>query len=316
MPLTREQYVERLDARTELPWPKAPPIDPPKAKPKITQMPVRCVFWTVYGTLVAVPTGELLFEHSTDFVMDAALDKVIKEFKMWQSMSRKPGAPAAQLKEMYLKALTHLRMAGSGGEKYPEVQAERAWDDIVKKLQQKEYTFDALTYGSLDDSAKKMAYFFHASIQGSGPYPGAVDAVRMIAEGGRAQGLLADGQAFTAAQLQRCMKVQDPDFETDAYFPAVMRFISGERKAKKPSETLFKLAAQAAAAKGIAPGEVLHVGSNLARDIAPAKKAGFRTALFAGDKNSVAATPEQLKDPATRPDVMITELTQVLEVFG
>ena len=33
MPLTLEQYVERLDARTELPWPKAPPIDPPKAKP-------------------------------------------------------------------------------------------------------------------------------------------------------------------------------------------------------------------------------------------------------------------------------------------
>lgn len=316
MPLTLEQYVERLDARTELPWPKAPPIDPPKAKPKLTQMPIRCVFWTVYGTLVAVPTGELLFEHPTDFVTDAALDKVIKEFKMWQSMSRKPGAPAAQLKEMYQKALTHLRMAGSGGEKHPEVQGERAWDDVVKKLQQKEYTFDALAYGSIDDYAKKIAYFYHASIQGSGPYPGAADAVRMIAEGGRSQGLLADGQAFTAAQLQRCMKVQDPDFETDAYFPAAMRIISGEKKAKKPSDTLFKLAAQAAAAKGISPGEVLHVGSNLVRDIAPAKKAGFRTALFAGDKNSVAATPEQFKDPATRPDVMVTELAQVLEVFG
>src|SRR6188768_3418940 len=125
MPLTLEQYVERLDARTELPWPKAPPINPPQAKPKLKQFPVRCVFWTVYGTLVAVPQGELLFEHPTDFVTDAALDKVIKEFKMWQSMSRKPGAPSAQLKEMYLKALTHLRMAGSGGEKHPEVQGER-----------------------------------------------------------------------------------------------------------------------------------------------------------------------------------------------
>ncbi|HUR55808.1 MAG TPA: HAD hydrolase-like protein [Gemmataceae bacterium] len=316
MPLTLEQYVERLDARTELPWPKAPPIDPPKAKPKLTQMPVRCVFWTVYGTLVAVPQGELLFEHPTDFVMDAALDKVIKEFKMWQSMSRKPGAPAAQLKEMYLKALTHLRMAGSGGEKHPEVQGERVWDDIVKKLQQKEYTFDATTYGSIDDYVKKMAYFFHASIQGSGPYPGAADAVRMIAEGGRAQGLLADGQAFTAAQLQRCLRVEDPGFETDKYFPAALRIISGEKKAKKPSDTLFKLAAQAAAGRGISPSEVLHVGSNLARDIAPAKKAGFRTALFAGDKTSLSATPEQLKDPAFRPDVMVTELTQVLEVIG
>jgi FMN phosphatase YigB (HAD superfamily) len=58
------------------------------------------------------------------------------------------------------------------------------------------------------------------------------------------------------------------------------------------------------------------VGSNLARDIAPAKKAGFRTALFAGDKHSLGATPEQLKDPVYRPDVMLTELTQVMEVFG
>ena len=62
---------------------------------------------------------------------------------MWKSMSRKPGAPSAYMKELYRKALTTLRMTGSGGEKYPEVQAERVWDDIVKKLLQKEYTFDA-----------------------------------------------------------------------------------------------------------------------------------------------------------------------------
>ena len=50
---------------------------------------------------------------------DAALDKVIKEFKMWNSMSRKPGAPAAYLKELYRKALTVLKLAGSGGENIP-----------------------------------------------------------------------------------------------------------------------------------------------------------------------------------------------------
>ncbi|MBN9120686.1 MAG: hypothetical protein J0I06_16305, partial [Planctomycetes bacterium] len=62
MPLTLEQYVERLDSRTDLPWPAAPKIDPPKAKPKLKAMPVKAVFWTVYGTLVAVPNGELQFE--------------------------------------------------------------------------------------------------------------------------------------------------------------------------------------------------------------------------------------------------------------
>ena len=93
MPLTLEQYIERIHQRADLPWPAAPRIDPPKAKPSLHPLPVKAVFWTVYGTLVAIPQGELLFEHPQDFITDAALDKLIKEFKMWNSMSRKPGAP-------------------------------------------------------------------------------------------------------------------------------------------------------------------------------------------------------------------------------
>ena len=314
MPLTLEQYVERLDSRTDLPWPAAPKIDAPKAKPKIKQMPVKAVFWTVYGTLVAIPQGELLFEHPQEFVTDVAFEKLIKEFKMWNSMSRKPGAPSAYMKELYNKALTTLRMTGSGLEKFPEVQVERVWEDIVKKLFQKEYTFDAAVYGSMNEYVKKIAYFYHASIQGSGAYPDAVEALRLGADRGLVQGLLADGQCFTVGQLQRCLKQQDPNFDLNAIIPPAMRIISADKKARKPSETLFKAALSAVAVKGLSPSEVLHVGSNLERDIAPAKKQGFRTALFAGDKNSLAATPEQLQDPATRPDAMITELPQVLEL--
>jgi len=314
--MTLEQYIERLDSRSDLPWPAAPQIDPVKAKPSLQALPVKAVFWTVYGTLVAIPGGELQFEHSHDFVTDAALDKVIKEFKMWNSMSRKPGAPSAYMKELFRKALTTMQMAGSGGEKHPEIQVERVWDDIVKKLLQKDYTYDASIYGSMADYVKKIAYFYHASIQGTGAYPGAADALKLVADQSITQGLLGDGQCFTVGQLQRGLKQQDPGFELNAVVPESLRIISGEKKAKKPSETLFKMAVQAASARGISPGEVLHVGSNLIRDIGPAKKVGFRTALFAGDRNSLAATPDQLKDPATRPDVLLTELPQILEVIS
>lgn len=311
MPLTLEQYVERLDERTDLPWPSAPRIDPPKAKPHLTELPVRAVLWTVYGTLVAIPNGEILFEHPQEFVTDAAFDKVIKEFKMWNSMSRKPGAPSAYMRELFSRALTPLKMLGGG-----EVRSELVWEDIVKKLFQKEYQFDAGLYGSLNEYAKKIAYFYHASIQGTGPYPGAAETIRQLRELGKTQGLLGDGQCFTPGQLQRCLRKEDPEFDVDAFFPANLRIISFEKKARKPSDTLFKAAVQALGEKGIRPGETLHVGSSLARDIAPAKKHGFRTALFAGDKNSLAAAPEQLKDPTFRPDVMVTELTQLLEVIG
>jgi FMN phosphatase YigB (HAD superfamily) len=316
MPLTLEQYVERLDSRTDLPWPAAPKPEPVKARPSLQAMPVKAVFWTVYGTLVAIPGGELQFEHPQDFVTDAALDKLIKEFKMWQSMSRKPGAPSAYMKELYRKALTTLRMTGAGGEKHPEVQVERVWDDIVKKLFQKEYTFDAATYGSMNEYVKKIAYFYHASIQGSGPYPGAAEALKLVADRGLFNGLLADGQCFTAGQLQRCLRQQDPALELDAVVPQALRLISADRRARKPSETLFKAAVQAAVSKGVTPGEILHVGSSVTRDVVPAKKLGMRTALFAGDRNSLAATPEQLKDHATRPDVLLTELPQIVEVIG
>jgi FMN phosphatase YigB (HAD superfamily) len=316
MPLTLEEYAEHLDSRGDLPWPAAPGIDPVKAKPSLQRLPVRAVFWTVYGTLVAIPGGEIRYEHEHDFVTDAALDKVIKEFKMWNSMSRKPGAPSAYMKELFRKALTTLRLTGGGGEKFPEVQAERIWDDIVKKLQQKEYTFDVGTYGPITEYVKKIAYFYHASIQGAGAYPGAADALRLSADRGVAQGLLGDGQCFTPAQVQRCLRQQDPGFDIAAVVPVALRVISADKKARKPSDTLFKAAVQAAAARGITPPEVLHVGSSLTRDIAPAKKHGFRTALFAGDRNSLAATPDQLKDPATRPDVLLTELPQVLDVIA
>lgn len=316
MPLTLEQYADSYLPGRGLPWPVAPKIDPPKARPHVERLPVKAVLWTIYGTLLAIPGGELWFEHPQEFVTDAALDKVIREFKMWQSMSRKPGAPAVYLRELYSKALTALRMTGSGGEKYPEVVSERIWEDIVKKLLQKEYQIDVGLYGALNEFTKKIAYFYHASIQGVGAYPCAADATRMLAERGVMNGLLADGQAFTPAQVYKALREQDAAFDVAATFPGSLRVLSAERKARKPSDTLFKAAADALAARGLKPGDALHVGSNLARDIAPARRHGFRTALFAGDRNSLVATPEQLKDPQHRPDVLVTELPQLLDVVG
>ncbi|MFO0848697.1 MAG: HAD family hydrolase [Gemmataceae bacterium] len=316
MPLSLEQYATEYLPGRNLPWPAAPKVESPKARPHLVRLPVKAVLWNVYGTLLAIPGGELKFEPDIDFVMDAALDKTIQEFKMWQSMSRKPGAPAEYMKELFRKALTALKMAGSGTEKLPEVQAERVWDDIVKKLQQKEYKYDVAQYGGLPEYVQKIAYFYHASIQGTGPYPGAADALRLVSDLGKTQGLLADGQSFTPAQLVKGMRTQDPGFELALYFPPDLRILSAEKRARKPSDTLFRAALDALANRGARPADVLHVGSSLPRDIAPAKRFGMKTALFAGDKASLVATKDQLADPAFRPDVLLTELPQIAEVVG
>ena len=316
MALTLEQYAAYLDTR-DLPWPAAPEVDRPKAKPHLVRMPqIRAVLWNVYGTLLAIGGGELLFEHPTPFVMNNALDKTIQEFKMWASMSRKPGQPSDYMGQIYRQLLADQRVGPGGGERHPEVAAERLWEAILKRLLQKDYKFDAGFFGSLNEYSRKVAYFFHASLQGTACYPGAADALRHVASAGLTQGLLGDGQCFTAVQLQRGLAAQDADLRLDDVIDPGLRVLSFEVRGRKPSERLFRQALTALNEKGIGPAETLHVGCRLTAGLVPARRLGMRTALFAGDRASLQATPEQMKDPAVRPDVLLTEPAQIAEVVG
>src|SRR3954452_24782634 len=203
MPLSLEQYASYLDTRADLPWPAPPQATPVKARPHLVRLGVRAVLWNVYGTLLAIPQGELLFEHPTAFIMNNALDKTIQEFKMWASMSRKPGQPSDYMLSQYRQILTEQSSVPGGGERHPEVQAERIWETILKRLMQKDYKFDASFFGAMNELSRKVAYFFHASLQGTACYEGAAQAMRHVADAGLSQGLLADGQCFTTVQLGR-----------------------------------------------------------------------------------------------------------------
>jgi FMN phosphatase YigB (HAD superfamily) len=317
MALTLEQYIHYLDKR-QIPWPAPPEVDRPKAKPFLQRLPdVRVVTWNVYGTLLAISGGELCFQNPEKFIMDLALDKTLEEFKMWGSMTRKPGQPAAYLGQIYSDVLTKMRIAPSvGGEKYPEIISHKLWEEIIKKLLQKDYQFDAGFYGSLNEFCRKVAYFFHASLQGTVCYPGVASALRRVASSGRTQGLLANGQCFTVALLQYAVTRECPSARLDGLLDPALYVISYEQRARKPSERLFRNLLTILEGRGIAAGNVLHVGSRLTEDVAPARRLGMRTALFAGDKASLDATADRLRDPGQRPDLLLTELDQVADALG
>ena len=318
MALTLEQYGAWLDGR-DLPWPAPPPVEAPRAKPHLERLPkVRAVLWNIYGTLMSLPPhGELLFIHPQDFVQEMALEKTIAEFKMWGSMTRKPGQPHNYMSKVYEDLLDMQRLApGVPGEHFPEILADRIWDGVVKRLMQKDYHFDTSFYGALNQFAQKIAFFYHSSLQPASCYHNADVALVGLSSGGITQGLLADAQCFTCTQLQRGLNTQGCMASLDMLFPLQYRFLSYDAHGKKPSPRLFHRAIEKLAERGIKPNEILHVGSNIERDIGPAKKLGMRTALFAGDKASLVATLEHFKNPATKPDLMLTDLAQIEEVVG
>lgn len=317
MAQTLDQYADSLDLRRDLQWPAPPDVEEVRAKPHLKKLPdVRAVVWSVYGTLLSISYGELQIDHPVRFVMEVALEKTIQEFKMWKSMTRKPGNPADVLIVWYRAILDEMKLQTLPGERYPEVAYNKIWEAIVKKLMTNEYVYLASQYGDLMEYGQKIAYFFHASLQGTRCPEGAARTIYHLNETIGNQGLLADGQCFTWTQLKRGLRAQDPAMRFEAMLPAAAHTFSFELRAKKPSDRLFKAALAHFAKEGLTAEQILHVGSHLHHDIVPARKHGMRTALYAGDKNSLRATTEELKNKDLRPDVLITELPQLLEVVG
>ena len=71
------EYIESLEKRN-LVWPQPPPIEPVKATPYVKPLEgIRAVTWSVYGTLLRIAEGRLLFDFPNPLQMQVALDKTI-----------------------------------------------------------------------------------------------------------------------------------------------------------------------------------------------------------------------------------------------
>lgn len=317
MPKTIQEYADWLDEREDLLWPKPPKVEPPKATAFLKPLSgIRVVAWDLYGTLLRIADGELLFEVPQEIRMQIALEKVDAEFNMWNSMYRKPVAPWKYLLEQYQKFLERQRMAATKQKgDVPEVNSSQVWRQILAQLEEKEYEYDADLYGDMDELSEKVAYFFHASLQGLEAAPHALHALKTVANAPVSQGLLADAQSFTLTQFLRCLKAQGTLPPLGDLLQTNLLVLSYQQGIRKPSKSLFQTFLKNCRESGVAPKEVLYIGSRLKTDVAIAKSLGMQTALYAGDKLSLQATKEEIGNPKLRPDRLLTDLNQIGELL-
>ncbi len=317
MSLSLSAYIDSLDERKNFIWPASPPPVPMKVTPFLAPLQdIKCVLWNVYGTLLEIDQGELRQDHSQKLRMQIALDKTIHEFNMWYSMSRKPGQPWEYMLRQYMDILDKLKMTAVNKGEIPEVDSTKIWGKLIDRLLQNEYKYDVGQYGAIDDLAQKVAYFFHANLQGVSSSPGALSTLRHLTASGIKQGLLADGQCFTIPQLVHALKTQGPLSGTEEVLNLSACVLSLTIGVRKPSASLYKAAKEAIKGLGLKPEQVLYVSHVLKDDLAITKPLGFKTALFAADKNTCRVTSQEMKDPKLKPDRLISELSQVAEIVG
>lgn len=317
MPLTLAEYADSLDERNLI-WPQVPAPAPVSANPSIDHLPgIKAVVWDVYGTLLRTPDGGFTLFPEQEVRLQVALEKTIHEFNMWHSMYRKPGPPWQSMINQYRDYAERLSMVGTKRRgDLTDVNLVHIWRTVVDRLFDKEYTYEPDTYGDIDQLSEKIAYFFHSNLQATEARAGAVQAICELAETGVEQGLLADGQPFTMVQLARALRRQGTIPPVYEILPSGNNVLSYQMGVRKPSKSLFLQASGQFAGREIAPDEILHVSCRVTSDLAPAKALGMKTALLAAEKTGLEATVNLLKDPQTRPDRLLTDITQITSVIG
>jgi FMN phosphatase YigB (HAD superfamily) len=317
MSLSLAEYADALDSRNLI-WPKVPPAVPVKATPSIKPLPgIRAVLWDVYGTLLRTPDGRYELFPKDEVRLQISLDKTIHEFNMWNSMYRKPGPPWQSMIGQYRNYWERLSMAAPAKRgDFTEVDLVDVWEGIVERLFDKEYAYDESEYGDVRELSEKVAYFFHCNLQALEARSNAVQANSDVAGRGIQQGLLADGQCFTLVQVLRALGAQGPLPPLNEVIRPETLVFSHQMGIRKPSRSLFETAVNQLRSIGISPFEILHVSCRLETDLVPARKAGMKTALLAAEKCGLEASSALLKNADTRPDRLLTDLSQISELLS
>lgn len=100
--------------------------------------------------------------------------------------------------------------------------------------------------------------------------------------------------------------------ESIGFDPGLL-FYSYRYGVAKPSPVLFEAAASALEARGVGAAEVLYIGNDMLNDMYAGQQAGFQTALFAGDARSLRLRKDRKTCETTSPDLVLTDLLQVLD---
>ena len=122
-------------------------------------------------------------------------------------------------------------------------------------------------------------------------------------------GIISNAQFYTPHLFKWFL---DSSLEDRGFHPDLI-FLSYKFGYAKPSIFMFNAAVEKLGKMGISAHSVLYIGNDMLNDIYPAKKVGFRTALFAGDARSLRLRENDPKCKDLSADIIITDLIQILD---
>ncbi|QDV73592.1 HAD family hydrolase [Botrimarina mediterranea] len=287
---------------------------------------IRAVVFDVYGTLLISASGDisLASEGARGAAALAALEAVfgdpmraagelqasapgVAQGAGFTPRSDAYGSRSASAGSRFFgdEIVKHLHAAihtahSESSSAHPEVEIVEIWKRVLAKL----------SIAGTEAQVRRLAVEFEVRANPVGPMPGVAEMLGELNEAGLTLGIISNAQFYTplaiAALSGKPLEVWG--FETRHCH---WSYRWGEAK---PGKFLYEKCVEAFANEGVTPQEILYIGNDVRNDIWPAQEVGMRTALFAGDARSLRWRRDDQRLAEVRPDAVVTELHQLLEI--
>ena len=249
--------------------------------------PIRAILFDIYGTLIISGSGGINAICSQT-KNRGKIDALFKKYSIGLSID--------EAYTLFVKAVKeqHLELKKKGVD-YPEIVVEKIWMELLG--------LDNLT------TAKKFTIEFEFITNPVYPMPDFKKTIKYFSDKKICLGIISNAQFYTPLIIEWFLGAD----LIQSGFNDKLLFFSYKFGYAKPSSHLFKLAKKSLKAKNLHPSSVLYVGNDMLNDIYTAKKEGFQTALFAGDKRSLRLREDNVLCKTLSPDLIITDLIQLLD---
>jgi len=246
---------------------------------------VAAILFDIYGTLFVSAAGDS-GDQPLSADQQAQVRRVLSRYGLAKSPDILLSARRSEIKA------EHARLKASGVT-HPEVVIERIWHRVLPELTPAEACRFAIQFEFIADPVY--------------PMPGLEAALEDCRARTAAMGIISNAQSFTPCLFRWLL---DRDVAQLGFDPELV-LMSHRFGRAKPSAVLFAEAARRLHARAIQPAAVLYVGNDMLKDIYPAQRCGFQTALYAGDARSLRWHREDPRCRGLEPDVIITDLGQL-----
>jgi putative hydrolase of the HAD superfamily len=248
---------------------------------------IRCILFDIYGTLFISGSG--------DISIGRRQSRQTIYFKKLMDRYHLKNDPQTLLNEFFSVIDGEHERLKKNGVDFPEVEIERIWAKVLD--------IEAL------EEARTFAMEFEMIVNPAYPMPNLEKTLSACRQSHVQMGIISNAQFFTP-YLFHWFFDSDPErlgFNRD------LIFYSYKTGHAKPSTTMFEIAAENLEHMDIPAYSVLYIGNDMLNDVLPAKKTGFKTALFAGDARSLRLRKDHPECQNLSPDIIVTDLIQLLE---